>query len=123
MAIISITGMEFHSYHGCFKEEQLIGNTFVVDIHVETNTTEAEIEDNLHKTINYASVYSLVKSEMEVTSKLIEHVAKRILDSVMASYPQIDSAEIKVSKLNPPVGGKVEKVSVTLNYERKIEAS
>ena len=116
MAKISITGMEFHAYHGCYKEEQLIGNNFVVDIHIVANTAEAEIEDDLHKTINYTTVYNLVKKEMEKTSKLIETVTKRILDSVMASYPQIDSAEIKVSKLNPPIGGKVDRVSTSVKY-------
>lgn len=115
--------MEFHAYHGCFREEQLIGNTFIVDIRIETNTTEAERSDDLHKTVNYAAVYALIKKELEITSRLIEHVARRALDSVTVSFPQISSAEIKVSKMNPPVGGKVEKVSITLNYERKNKRS
>jgi dihydroneopterin aldolase len=119
MATISITGMEFHAFHGCFKEEQVIGNTFIVDIHIEVDTNEAEISDDLHKTINYAAVYGLVKKEMEITSRLIEHVARRVLDSITVSFPQISSAKLKVTKMNPPVGGKVEKVSVTMNYERK----
>ena len=122
MATISITGMEFHAYHGCFREEQLIGNTFIVDIHFETDTNEAEISDDLHKTVNYAAVYGLVKKEMEITSRLIEHVARKVLNSVTGSFPQIIQAELKVSKMNPPVGGKVEKVSVTLHYERKGKA-
>jgi 7,8-dihydroneopterin aldolase/epimerase/oxygenase len=118
MATISITGMEFHAYHGCFKEEQVIGNIFIVDVFLETITTDAEITDDLHKTVNYAAVYSLIKKEMEITSKLIEHVARRILDSIIRSFPQIISIELKVSKMNPPVGGKVDRVSVTLKYEK-----
>jgi 7,8-dihydroneopterin aldolase/epimerase/oxygenase len=116
MATISITGMEFHAYHGCFKEEQIIGNRFIVDIQFDTDTTEAEVTDNLSKTVNYAAVYSLVKNEMVITSKLLEHLAKRILDSITTAFPQITNAELKVSKMNPPVGGKVDCVSVTLNY-------
>jgi 7,8-dihydroneopterin aldolase/epimerase/oxygenase len=116
MATISITGMEFHAYHGCFKEEQVIGNRFIVDIQFDTDTTEAEVTDNLSKTVNYAAVYSLVKIEMAITSKLLEHLAKRILDAIMNAFPQITKAELKVSKMNPPVGGKVDCVSVGLKF-------
>lgn len=117
MAAISVTGMEFHAFHGCFKEEQVIGNTFIVDVYLETDTSEAEVTDDLRKTVNYAAVYGLVKKEMEITSKLIEHVARRILDSITFSFPQIAFAELKVSKMNPPVGGKVDCVSVTLKFD------
>jgi dihydroneopterin aldolase len=117
MAAISISGMEFHAFHGCFKEEQMIGNTFIVDVYLETDTSEAEVTDDLRKTVNYAAVYSIVKKEMENTSKLIEHVARRILDAITISFPHITFAELTVSKLNPPVGGKVDHVSVTLKYE------
>jgi dihydroneopterin aldolase len=116
MAAISISGMEFHAFHGCFKEEQVIGNTFIVDIYLETDTSEAEISDDLKKTVNYAAVYGLVKKEMEITSKLIEHVARRILNSITLSFPQITFTELTVAKMNPPVGGKVDRVSVTLKF-------
>jgi len=108
--------MEFHAYHGCFKEEQIIGNRFIVDIKFDTDTTEAEVADNLSKTVNYAAVYSLVKIEMAITSKLLENLAKRILDAIMKSFPQITNAELKVSKMNPPIGGKVDCVSVSLKF-------
>ncbi len=117
MAKISINGMEFYAYHGCFKEEQVIGNTFIVDVHLIADTTNAEMTDELKRTVNYALVYEIVKKEMEITSKLIEHVARRILDSITTSFPQITFAELKISKMNPPVGGKVNSVSVTLKYD------
>jgi dihydroneopterin aldolase len=116
MAKISINGMEFHAFHGCFKEEQMIGNTFIVDVCLETNTTQAEESDDLSKTVNYAIVYELVKKEMDITSRLIEHLARRILDSITLTFPQIISVELKVSKMNPPVGGKVDSVNVTMKY-------
>ncbi len=117
MSIISLDGMEFHSYHGCFAEEQHIGSKFIIDFYLETDTTEAEITDDLSKTINYQSVYTLVKNEMEVRSKLIENVGRRILDSVTKAFPEIRYAEVRLSKMNPPLGGKVESVSVTISTE------
>ena len=114
MGLISISGMEFFAYHGCFAEEQIIGNKFIVDLEFISDTENAEISDDLSKTVNYQAVYGIVKVEMEIKSKLLEHVAKRILDSVYKNFPLIESVKITVSKLNPPVGGKVEKVSITL---------
>ena len=106
--------MEFYAYHGCFREEQIIGTRFTVDLFLEADTAEAETTDNLLKTVNYQAIYGLVAEEMSVKSKLLEHVARRILDNLALKFPQITSARIKISKMNPPVGGKVEKVSIQL---------
>lgn len=114
MGLISLEGMEFFSYHGCFTEEQIIGTRFIIDLRFETDTSFAEISDNLKQTINYQTVYKLVKNEMDIKSHLLEHVARRILKVVMNAFPEIKSANIKVSKLNPPLGGKIDKVSVTI---------
>jgi len=114
MGTISIEGMEFFSYHGCFKEEQIIGTRFTVDVYMETDTSEAETTDNLARTVNYQAVYGLVAEEMSVKSKLLENVARRILDRLKLEFPGVTASRIKISKMNPPVGGKVEKVSVEL---------
>jgi len=114
MGTISIEGMEFFSYHGCFKEEQIIGTRFTVDVFMETDTSEAESTDNLARTVNYQAVYGLVAEEMAVKSKLLENVARRILDRLKLEFPRVTALRIKISKMNPPVGGKVERVSVEL---------
>ena len=106
--------MEFFAYHGCFKEEQIIGTKFRIDLSIETNVDEAAETDDLSKTINYLSVYQMVKRQMEIKSKLLENVGKRILDELYAEFPNISKAEVKVSKLNPPLGGKLDSVSLTL---------
>lgn len=117
MGLISIEGMHFFAYHGCFKEEQIIGTKFLVDLFMETDTASAEESDDLSATVNYQAVYGLVKEEMQIKSNLLEHVARRILKRIAASYPQVSSCRIKVSKLNPPVGGKVDRVSVELGLK------
>ncbi len=117
MSLISLEGMEFYSHHGCFKEEQLIGTKFIIDFYFETDTTEAEKTDNLKNTINYQSVYSLIKKEMSIKSNLLENVARRILVSVCNNYPLINRAKVKISKINPPLGGKIEKVCLMLSTE------
>lgn len=115
MSLITIKGMEFFAYHGCFKEEQIIGTKFFVDLYIEANTSEAEETDKLSKTINYQTVYLLVKKEMEIKSKLLEHVGRRILKAVKKEFPNINSVKVKISKMNPPLGGKINSVSLTLS--------
>ncbi len=114
MSIISIEGMEFFAYHGCFAEEQIIGTKFSIDLFLEVDTAKAEISDELHDTVNYQSVFMLVKEEMKTKSKLLEHVGRRILDKVKARFPEVMRAKIKIRKLNPPLGGKMDFVSLEL---------
>mgnify|MGYP000888334957 FL=1 len=118
MSTIEIEGMEFYAYHGCFEEEKIIGTSFMVDLHFHVDTEEAEKTDNLHKTVNYLEVYQLVKKEMQISSNLLEHISRRILIAVQKGFPQVDWAEVKIQKLNPPLGGKMKSVSVTLNTEQ-----
>ena len=113
MSVISIENMEFYAYHGCFKEEQQIGTWFEVDLSIETDTSQAELTDDLKNTVDYQSVYLTVKQQMAKKSKLLEHVARRILDAVMAEYPVL-SAEVSIRKKNPPLGGRIGAVAVKL---------
>ncbi|MBW6497230.1 MAG: dihydroneopterin aldolase [Bacteroidales bacterium] len=115
MGKIILEQMEFYAYHGCFEEEQIIGNRFILNLELETNTAAAEISDKLHDTINYQKVYNLVKAQMDTKSALLEHIGRRILDSVMAEFPAITNIKLRISKMNPPMGGKMQAVSVELS--------
>jgi dihydroneopterin aldolase len=110
--------MEFHAYHGCLEHEQTLGNTFLVTLSMELDTEIAQESDNLEDTLNYQLVYDAVKSEMEIPSKLIEHLAQRIVNGLFHKFTQIKSLRIKLSKKNPPLGGKVAFVSIEMDKNR-----
>jgi dihydroneopterin aldolase len=114
MGIVEIEGMHFYAYHGHFEAERIVGNDFLVDVWLETNCSEAAVSDNLDDALNYQAVYDLIKKEMQVKSHLLEHVAERILDTLFTEFRTIQKAKVKVSKLNPPMGGQIEKASITL---------
>lgn len=118
MSMIAVEGMEFYSYHGCFKEEKLIGTHFTVDFYFTNDTTRAEVTDDLKETVSYLDVYQLIKKEMEISSDLLEHVGRRILRKVFADYETIEWAKVKIQKMNPPLGGKMKSVSFTLEDKR-----
>ncbi len=110
--------MEFHAFHGFLEHEQQLGNTFIVSVIMELDTSLAGQTDKLEHTLNYQSVYDVVKRQMDIPSKLIEHAGQRILDTVFNAFPVINSLEVTLSKLNPPLGGKVERVTIELTKKR-----
>ena len=114
MGIIEIEGMKFYAYHGHFAAERVVGNYFEVNIRIETECSRAADNDLLDDALNYQLVYETIKEVMQVKSALLENVAKRILDELYKSFPEIEKIRLKISKLNPPMGGEIEKVSVTI---------
>lgn len=115
MGLIQIEGMEFYAYHGHFKEEQIVGNRFLLDLTLETDLNRAAISDNLNDAVNYQQVYSIVKEEMQKKSNLLEHIANRILDALFLKMKGINRATIKVAKMNPPMGGQIRCVSIVMS--------
>ncbi len=118
MSKIILENMEFHAFHGFLEHENQIGNTFLVSVSMEIDTEKAGKSDDLHDTLNYQSVYNVVKKEMQIPSKLIEHVSQRIINTLFDEFIRIQQLTVKLSKLNPPLGGKVEKVSIELSKSR-----
>jgi 7,8-dihydroneopterin aldolase/epimerase/oxygenase len=114
MGMIEIEGMEFYAYHGHFAAEQVVGNRFIVDLRLVTECSEAAKNDDLNDALDYQIAYMIVKEEMQIKSHLLENVAGRILDRFGKEFTSIEKIRIKISKLNPPMGGQIEKVSVTL---------
>jgi len=104
--------MRFYAYHGVLPHENVVGNRFVVNIRIDADLSAACQSDNVDDTINYAEVFYIVKAEMDIPSKLLEHVAYRILRSVKTAFPQISEIEVRLAKTNPPIVGDVENAEV-----------
>ena len=115
MGTICINSMEFYSFHGHFREERIVGNKFLVDLTIETDMKIPAESDNLKDAVNYQRVYEIVKHQMEIKSHLLEHIAGRILDAIYAEIEGIKKVTVKVSKMNPPMGGKIGSVSVIMS--------
>lgn len=104
--------MRLHAFHGCLEEEAVIGGNYIVDVKISTDFSDAEKTDKLKNTVDYVTVFNIVKKEMAIRSKLIEHVAGRIASGLMNEVPGIDQVEVSVTKLNPPMNGDVDRVTV-----------
>lgn len=115
MGVIEIEGMEFYAYHGCFKEEQVVGNKFMVYVRMEYDAIRAAKTDHIGDALNYQRAYELIKEQLQEKSHLLEHVCNRILDVLYSNFPELQHATVKVSKMNPPMGGQIHQVSLTLS--------
>ena len=111
---IELRRMTFYAYHGVVPQETRVGNTFIVDLILTAPLGDAVWSDDLNDTVNYATVYETVKAEMAIPSKLLEHVAGRILKALKERLPQITEVEIVLYKLNPPFGGDIHSASIIL---------
>lgn len=112
---ILVEGIKIYAYHGCLEEEGKIGCNYIVDVAIETDFTDAAKADDLKKTIDYVVVYDVVKQQMAIRSKLIEQVGQRILNELKKQFSTIKKVEVKLSKLNPPMNGNVERVSIVIS--------
>ena len=118
MGIIKVRNIQVYAYHGCLVEEGKIGSDYRVDVSVYANLQVSAKTDNLNDTVDYVQINRIVKEEMAIRSKLLEHVAKRILDRILDEINIANKAMVKVSKINPPIGGNVEMVTIKMTLKR-----
>jgi len=107
-----------YAYHGCLEQETIIGSDYLVDVSVHADLRKATTSDRLEDTVDYVHINHIVKEEMLKASKLLEHVAGRIITRVFKEIAIVTEISVCVSKINPPIGGDVEKVTINLSEKR-----
>lgn len=118
MGTIKLKNIRTFSYHGCLVEESKIGSDYTVDLEIKADLRKARHSDELADTVDYVHLNKIVVEEMAIRSKLLEHVAERIIGRIFAELPEVSRILIAVSKINPPLGGDVEAVTVQLEEFR-----
>lgn len=118
MGTIKLKNIRTYSYHGCLVEEGKIGSDYSIDLEIKTDLRKSCISDDLNDTVDYVLLNKIVVEEMEIRSHLLEHVAQRIITRVFNEIPEVSRILLGVSKLNPPIGGDVESVTVELEEYR-----
>ncbi len=111
---IEVNGIKLYAFHGCMPEEGRIGGHYIVDVRMVTDFSSAAETDELDETIDYVVVNKIVKEEMAIRSKLIEHVGQRIINSIKKEIKFIQALRVKVTKLAPPINGDVNNVAIII---------
>ncbi len=118
MGKIQVNNIKLYAYHGCLEEEAKIGSWYRVDVEVEADLSNSSQTDELVDTVDYVHLNHVVKEEMAIRSKLLEEVAKRILNRFFIELDMVNKATVSVAKINPPIGGNVQEVVIILSKER-----
>ena len=112
---ITLTNLRFHALHGVMPQEQVAGNDYSVSLRIRFDAGKAMLTDDVNDTINYAEVYQIVHEEMMHPNRLIEHVAHRIADHIAQAFPTLSAIDIKLVKLNPPIGADCDGAGIELH--------
>ncbi len=115
---ICLQEMKFFARHGVLQQEQITGNTYLVDLRLKVNFSKALHTDELEYTLNYAEVYEALKAEMAIPSQLIEHVAGRIAERLFSDFSVIEAIDLILQKKNPPMGGDLHAAAVEIHCTR-----
>ena len=118
MGTIRLQNIRTFSFHGCLIEESKIGSDYTVNLEVKTDMRKSSVSDDLHDTVDYVLLNHIVVEEMAIRSKLLEHVGHRIIVRIFNEIPAVARIVVQVSKLNPPIGGDVEAVTIEMEEFR-----
>lgn len=118
MGKIRLKDIRLFAYHGCLEEEGIIGSDYLVNLTIHADLNKASRTDLLKDTVDYVNLKNIVKREMDIRSKLLEHVAQRIIDTILEELPDVLKIKVSIAKKNPPIGGDVSEVRVIMKGKR-----
>ncbi|PWS33521.1 dihydroneopterin aldolase [Pedobacter paludis] len=111
---VALKDVKCFALHGYYPEEQLIGNHFIVDL--VTEFSPKGFDDDLNQTVNYEDLNTIILSEMKNTQKLLETVLNNMISKVLNLYPFVETINVSIKKLNPPMPGQIGHSFVKLTY-------
>ncbi|MCD9617356.1 dihydroneopterin aldolase [Chryseobacterium gleum] len=121
MSKIYLEDVKIYAYHGVLLEENIIGTYYILNVELHTDLWKAAESDDLHDTISYADINDILHSEMKIKSRLLEHVAGRMITKIHSSFPQVDYIKLKITKTAPPMQGEMKGASIELEKSFKPE--
>ena len=121
MSKIYLEDVKIYAYHGVLPEENIIGTYYILNTELHTDLWEAAESDDLNDTISYADINEIIHDEMKIKSKLLEHVAGRIIFKIHEKFSQIDYIKLKITKTAPPMKGEMKGASIELEKSFKPE--
>lgn len=118
MGKVFVEGIKIYAYHGCFKEEELVGTNFSVDVELDTDLSKPANSDNINDAVNYQTVFTIIKEQMAVRSNLLENVGKRIIEALFDKFEEVEKVKLKVAKLNVPLGGHLDNTAIQFEVKK-----
>lgn len=115
---VFLKNVRFRAFHGVLPQERLVGGDFLLNLRVGYPIEKGMESDEVEDTLNYAALFDLVRQEMNKPSQLLEHVAGRIVKTIMEAFPDVTSVDLELTKLNPPMGADSDGAGIFLKVKR-----
>lgn len=115
---ITLHDVRFHAFHGVMPQERKVGGDFSVTVRVSVDISRAMESDDVADTLNYAALYDIIKKVMEKPSCLLEHVVGRMAKAIFVAFPQVLAVDVKITKVNPPLGADCQGASVEAHINK-----
>jgi 7,8-dihydroneopterin aldolase/epimerase/oxygenase len=111
MFTVHLNKLIFFAHHGVHDEESIIGTDFEVSVSIDFDAPEKVVA--LKDTINYVSVFEVIKKRFATPGRLLETLAQHIVDDIYAIDNRITTINISIDKINPPISNFIGSVGVT----------
>ncbi len=118
MAVIKINNIRTYSFIGCMDEEKKIGSEYETNIEINFVCGYNELNDNLKETVDYVAVSNVVNDEMKTRCDLLETAIYKIGEKILKIDDKIGSVTVEIKKINPPILGNAQFVSVKDEFKR-----
>jgi dihydroneopterin aldolase len=99
---ISLDKLVFFGYHGLYAEEKKLGNTYIVDVIIDSTAKQSSI-NHLEQTIDYVQVYTLIKKWMAIPTPLLETLAGNMVDDILNTEVLAEKVMVKITKQHLPI--------------------
>ncbi|SHK07180.1 dihydroneopterin aldolase [Tepidibacter formicigenes] len=116
---IILNNLGFYGYHGVFKEENVLGQKFFIDIELYLDLKKAGQTDDVNESVSYAQVYDLVKNICENEKyNLLEALCENISKQIFNEFNLVKEIMVRVKKPEAPVNGMFDYFGVEIRRKR-----
>ncbi len=116
-SFVFLRNVRFYAFHGVMAQERQVGGEFLLTLRVGYPIDKAMESDDVADTLNYATLFDIAKREMDIPSRLLEHVARRIVKAITTAFPEVTSIDLELMKQNPPMGADCEGAGVMIKFK------
>lgn len=116
MVTVQLQNLRFNAFHGIHEEEKILGNEYLVNATVEFQE-KTEVIVHVNDTVNYATIYEIIRNKMNIPTPLLETVAMETGNEIHQHFPQIKSVSLSITKMRPPIEGMEGSAAVSWNKQ------
>jgi dihydroneopterin aldolase len=113
---VEIEKLRIEASHGVLPQERLVGNTFEVSVGLFYDMEAAAVYDKIDYALDYSKLVTVVKDVMASPSDLLENVALRLKQQILATFPSTLGGKVRIAKLTPPIPAQLASVAISLEW-------